>query len=362
MNPISAITPISVQNANIKSSKPQNNINFTGNLGDKFVRQIIQGENVDSKKILSEVKGTFSLSSSKVEDVMESFISKLRELSGENSNLSDALSKAQEKISITRIEKDHAVSTVESRLKFQYQKELAEKDALIERMRTTISKFEPAFKVKSVDEINTIMPDKALSIMEEMKESKTKAVSSMFEFLMTGKGQQEAIKQIERNSMLLKASDDGMFKIHELNEGRDNLHKAGIYPTLNPTFAIALIEQALMGSEKGQYIVSPVIAKQVKDNAMAILTPLEDRRYWSTNLEGINKSLNDTIENVINFHNNFLAGIKNLKSRSVDSELEIVRKDFDINNSYVIFNEKGASEPRKLSFRQVESIGAVSSR
>lgn len=362
MNPISAITPISVQNTNIKSSKPQNNINFTGNLGDKFVRQIIQGENVDSKKILSEVKGTFSLSSNKVEDVIESFIEKLRELSGENRNLSRNLNEAQGKINRFPMEKNNAVYDAEHQLRSQYQQMLAQKDAEVAQMKKEIAKYEPAFKVKSVDEINTIMPDKALSIMEEMKESKTKAVSSMFEFLMTGKGQQEAIKQIERNSMLLKASDDGMFKIHELHEGRNNLQKDGIYPTLNPTFAINLIEQALIGSEKGQYVISPVIAKQVKDNAMAILTPLEDRRYWNTNLEGINKSLNDIIEDVINFHNNFLAGIKNLKSRATDSELEIVRKDFDINNSYVIFNEKGASEPRKLSFRQVESIGSVSSR
>ncbi len=370
MNPISAITPISVQNPNIKSSKPQNNINFTGNLGDKFVRQIIQGENVDSKKIISEVKGTFSLSSNKVEDVIESFIEKLRELSGENgklhsrnSDLSDALNKAEEKISISQIEKNHAVSDARNKARYQYQQMLDEKDAEIAKMKKEIAKYEPAYKVRSIDEIGTILPDDVLKIMEEMKENNVNAISSMFDFLMTGTGQQDAIKQIERNSMLLKANGDGMFNIDDLKEGRVNLlHKNNIYPTSNAGFAIRLIEQALIGSEKGQYIASPVIAKQVKDNAMAILTPLEDKRSWNTNLESIKKSLDEVIENAISFHKNFPEGIKNLKSRSADSGLEIVRKDFDMQNSYVLFKETGASKPIKLDFRQVENIGRVNYR
>ena len=69
MNTISAVTPTQVQNPTPVNAKKQNHVNFTGNLGDKFVRQVINGTDIDPKAILSEAKGTFGLKSEKVEDI-----------------------------------------------------------------------------------------------------------------------------------------------------------------------------------------------------------------------------------------------------------------------------------------------------
>ena len=68
----------------------QKTICFNGKLGDKFVSQIIRGEEVHPKTITKEVKNIFGkLNCEKLEDITESLICKIKELHKENKNLRD---------------------------------------------------------------------------------------------------------------------------------------------------------------------------------------------------------------------------------------------------------------------------------
>jgi len=82
---ISAITP-SYGTNNVQAKR--SNVQFTGNLGDKFVNQIINGTTVKPQDVIKEMKGTFGIKTDHAEDIMESFIGKVRDLFKEKMSLS----------------------------------------------------------------------------------------------------------------------------------------------------------------------------------------------------------------------------------------------------------------------------------
>ena len=74
-------------------------------------------------------------------------------------------------------------------------------------------------KVKSIEELDVIMPKTAiLTAQEEMKEHSEEARESMLNYLLTGKGQEAVLAQTERNNILMKAMQDGITQLPEVNE------------------------------------------------------------------------------------------------------------------------------------------------
>ena len=362
MNTISAVTPTQVQNPTPVNAQKQNHVNFTGNLGDKFVRQVINGTDIDPKAILSEAKGTFGLKSEKVEDIMESFIGKVKELFSDNMKLQGKLNDAERKIYNFPDEKQQAINETTTRLQQSFSQtisaknqEIAAKDKEVAQMKAEVAKYEPMVKVKSVEELDTIMPDKVSEILDELAEHKIEARKSMFDFLMTGKGQEDALTQVERNNQIMKARQDGMFNIPELDKKWNSItRQEEIWPSGDIHFTLNMIENALTGHPNGVYLSSPVIKAQVKNNAMAILTPMANGS--KSNLENIEKQLTERLNNVEKFHKGFAAGIEKYKKHHPNVKIEISRVDFDTSNSKIkLSNEDGLLS--EVNFYQVSNHG-----
>lgn len=362
MNTISAVTPTQVQNPTPVNAQKQNHVNFTGNLGDKFVRQVINGTDIDPKAILSEAKGTFGLKSEKVEDIMESFIGKVKELFSDNMKLQGKLNDAERKIYNFPDEKQQAINETTTRLQQSFSQtisaknqEITAKDKEVAQMKAEVAKYEPMVKVKSVEELDTIMPDKVSEILDELAEHKIEARKSMFDFLMTGKGQEDALTQVERNNQIMKARQDGMFNIPELDKKWNSItRQEEIWPSGDIHFTLNMIENALTGHPNGVYLSSPVIKAQVKNNAMAILTPMANGS--KSNLENIEKQLTERLNNVEKFHKGFAAGIEKYKKHHPNVKIEISRVDFDTSNSKIkLSNEDGLLS--EVNFYQVSNHG-----
>ena len=218
-----SISPVNMSNKhNVNTLKRQNTVQFTGALGDKFVREI---ETVVTPDIMKELKGTFGLKTEKVEDVIGTFVEAMRDMIDKRKLLSVELKSAKAKIAEFPKQKDDAVRARESELINSWTKTIQAKNeevsaakAETKEAKAALEKYKPVVAVKPVEEMVSIMPDKALEILNEMVEHKAAANKSMFEFLMTGKGQEEALAQIERNNMLKKASEDGIFNIQSISK------------------------------------------------------------------------------------------------------------------------------------------------
>ena len=320
MNTVLQITPNYAYNMNMRSNSQ--NINFKGSLGDKFVKEIINDVDVKPADLIREMKGTFGIKTDKAEDILESFIAKVKQLYSDKRGLKSELQKSNEKINAFPKEKENAVSEGQRQVREYFQgvvrskdSELSAKDAQLKEMKSQLEKYQQVVKVKSVEEVGTIMPDRAVELMEELIKNKVSARKSMAEFLLTGKGQEEALRQIERNNMIMKAHSDGITQIPEVEAKMKEMQKSGMYFSRDSYFTTTFIEKALKGSPKGSYIKSKVIKDQIKANAMAILSPMADERYSNTGVKAIEQELDKSLANVEKYHDGLSKGIEKIKGR-----------------------------------------------
>lgn len=313
MNTISPITP----NYNHYKKSTSTNVQFGGNLGDKFVKEIINNVDVKPEDLIKEMNGLFGIKKGKAQDIMESFIAKVKQLYSDKRALKSELQKTNEKIDVLNREKDNAVITAERKVKENFQsiiqeknKEVLAKDNELKEMKAQLEKYQQVAKVKSVQELDTIMPDKAIEIIDGLVKNKISARKSIAEFLLTGKGQEDALKQIERNNMLMKAQADGVTRIPEIIKKIDEMKGSGVYLSSDSYFTINLIESALKGSPKGNYVKSTAIKDQIKENAMAILTPM-----CNTGKKALQQELDKCLDKVEKYHDGLAKGIEKLKKR-----------------------------------------------
>lgn len=318
MNTISQFTP----NYTGTTQSKRQNVQFTGNLGDKFVNQIINGTSVKPSEMIKEMKGTFGIKTDKAEDILESFIGKVRDLFKEKTGLSMKINEQERQIRSFPQEQENAVDKARNEMREYWQnivrskdEQMALKDKEVADMKSQLEKYQQVAKVKSVEEIGTVMPDRAIEIMEEMIENKIASRKSMAEFLLTGKGQEEALKQIERNNTILKANQDGIIKIPEVNNKNNEMNKAGVHFSQDYYFTLNLIESALKGSPNGSYVKSQALKKQIKENAMAILTPMADDRYCNTTVNALSAELDKRLSLVEQYHDGLPKGIEKMKTR-----------------------------------------------
>lgn len=318
MNTISPLTPSYAQ----YNHKANNNVQFKGDLGDKFVKEVINNIDVKPADLIKEMKGTFGIKTEKAEDILESFIGKVKQLYGDKRALKSELQKSNEKINAFPKEKENAVYEGQRQVREHFQtiirskdEEVAAKNAEVKEMKAQLEKYQQVAKVKSVEEIGTIMPDKAIEIIDEMLENKIAARKSMAEFLLTGKGQEDALEQIERNNAIMRANRDGITQIPEVEAKVESMKGSGVYFSNDSYFTLNMIEKALKGSPKGNYIKSRVMKDQIKQNAMAILTPMADERYSNMGVKALEKDLDECLQRVEKYHDGILKGINKLKSR-----------------------------------------------
>ena len=351
----------------VNTNRNNQNVNFKGALGDKFVEEIVSGNHVKPERIMEAVKGTFGPKKEKVNDVIESFTSKIAELSYKNSALTERVNDQSEKIADFPFQKEDAVRETTERLEKSFtsiikdkDKEIAQKDAKIKELE----KYESMGKVKSLEDIDVVMPDVAIETFDKMIEKRADSTQSMLNFLTTGKGQEEALKQINRNNIILKAHTEGVTDIKEVKEANKRANDSGIWITSDANFTLNMIGQALKGWKNGSYLNSTPIKNQVKENAMAILTPMADKRYCNTGIKSISKMLDDTVDGAQKFHKNFEQGkekflneVKELGEKGEYTCEEVVVPFSSIQSKFVLTNTKNPDYKWEHSYEDLAIMG-----
>ena len=269
------------------NSMNKNSLNFKGAIGEKFVKEMASGEHVEPAKVMEAVKGTFGPKSEKVADVVESFTSKISALMYENKNLKHTVDMQSDKIADFPHEKEHAMETVRNEMIESFQQvlkgkdaKIAEKDAQIEHLK----KYESMAKVKSVDDIDVVMPDDA-------------------------------------NNIMMKASKEGSTGIDDVQKACHEASLADENYTLDANYTILMMEQALKGNPKGKYLESAPIAKQVKENAMALLSPIIENGVGSSSLKTYEHQVDKTLQEVKDYHRLFPKNLERFKKDFNESGL-----------------------------------------
>lgn len=357
-----SFNPAFSQNSN------RQNIQFQGDLGNNIVRQITKGEEVLPETLVKEVKGKFGvIKTEKVSDIFESLINKVRDLFKENKGMKDLLDEADKRISRFPREKDDAVYKAEKTLRDYFASIISNKDSKIAEqqkeigeMSARLKKYEPMSKVKSIEEIGVIMPERAKEILSEVVENRVAAYQSMEDFLFNGKGQQAALDQLGRLIELSKAQKDGIFAIPEMDrllKGVNQEHH--IYISSSTLYNMRnMIEQALRGSKNADYLESSAISTQVKNNAMALLSPHANEKYSNESIKEIERELDKTIKKILEYRRGFTKGIEKLKQRhNGNVELKFEEVPYNYLSSKVLV--KPASEPEySLPYYQISDFGS----
>ena len=345
-------------------SNAKRNINFKGAIGDKFVREIVSGNDVEVSKMLEAVKGTFGLKTDKVSDVLESLTKKIVSLVSENKEQKALINSQADKIAEFPKKTEGAVfeavesvrSSMREALKAK-ESELTKKNNEIEQLQ----KYKGMANVKSVKEVDCLMPDQIVKLFGEMRSKKEVSLDSMHNFLLNGNGQEEAVAQIGRNNLLLNARRDGMLNISELQKAEEEIHKDGLWIQENVEFAYSMISKALEGSNEGKYLESQTMYSQIKKNAKALLCSLVDEKSgWSYSAKDIDSYLDSLFNNVKKFHRNFATGQDKMAKEGYISEA-IHSVKYDNAHSTITYKDKDGGK-RVLSFYQIANIGEARNR
>ena len=125
-----------------------------------------------------------------------------------------------------------------------------------------------------------------------MKKTKPAAEKSLYNYVMTGIGQEEFLKFISNNNILVKARHDNMQnepKTAQILEEND-------FGKNSIILACEMLSNILKEEKDGEKILSPEIHKDITIRAEAILEIFRDDNTDSEEL------INKTLENVKNFY------------------------------------------------------------
>lgn len=319
------VTP-NYTSATVRNNKPA----FKGALGEKFVSKMAHGEVVKPEEVMNAVKGTFGPKTEKVADVVESLLGRVQVLTSNNEANLKGRQIAEAKLAEVPKQIQDAEWKMATSMRENFERtiqaknaELAAKDTELKAAKEYAAKYEPMAKVKSIDELGIVMPEQAIETLNEMAAHKEEAADSMFNFLMSGKGQEAALAQIERQNVILRARMDGIDKIPEVQKTFENTRKeAGIYAGTEPLFFTTnLIESALYGNPKAVYLESRAIRNQVKTNAMGLLTPMCSDKYYNTGVKAAEADLDKSFDNILKFHQNLAKGKEKIAKEYKDAEI-----------------------------------------
>ncbi len=275
-----------------------NDVAFRGMLGDKFVQEItVYHRNLTANTLLQASKSKLvGLDSGKVTDIFESFITGLTKEAKEKHTLQERLNSLSKEVP-ERIKE--AIKATEDSIFPSVKSALAAKDdEIVEKERTIreLRRYEAMAKVKSLDEIGTVMPETAIATAQEMREHQQEAEESMLTYLLTGKGQEAALQQTERSNIMIKAMEDGITQIPHVADAIQGVNFA------DTGFYLKRLMETALRSEEGSVILSPVLRNQVKDNMLGLLLPHANEKYSNTGIEGIKRETDSTLEELVQFH------------------------------------------------------------
>ena len=310
------ITNYSNYRNNVQLNKK--NVAFEGVKGDHIVRRLAQFDDVKVSEVMQELKGTFGPKSEKVEDVIESFIAALKERFSKEAVASDqikvyqsSLERAEQRIKEAEDEVSDVREAFSGALKAKTAA-LKEKEEELKKAQEIANKYKPMASVKSVDELGVIMPDEVIKVAQEMQRNKSNAAQSMMNFLLSGKGQEEALAQIERNNILQRARLDHLDDIPGVSAAFKQMNDNGVYPNVSHAFIIGMIKNSLLTCPKGDYILSNTMGEQIKKNATAILLPNIDEKclpHYVGEKSNVSKFVESQIDEIIkevkDFHKTF---------------------------------------------------------
>ena len=292
--------------SNLSKSK---SVAFSGNTDDNVVK-INRGELPDIDSLLKDMKGSFNYKAKDVEAVVKALVKCAQDKDNKIANLEASLQQTQADLAKEKrnVQKAFDASEANSNRCVESLRakdvQLAQKDEELQKMRAFVEKYKPMCSVKSIDELDTVTPEVAFQTLEDMAANRSKAAESLVEFLTTGKGQEEFLAQLERNNIFAKARED---KVDQMPSIKDKCEKligeqhlfAGFYPS---SFILNSISEALKTSPDGELIMNPKVKEQVKANAMALLAPVADNKFYNTQLPQIEKYLDENLDKVSRFY------------------------------------------------------------
>ena len=294
----------------------------------------------------------FGIKTEAVQDVFESMSRTISELVRDNKTVVQRLRAAEDKIADAPKQTRQAVTEAENKLVDSYRKIIEVKNSQIadrDRQIKELEKYKSSMYVKSIDEIGAVMPETILETIKAMGEHKIAARKSMFDYLMTGKGQEEALAQIERSNILTKAHMDGMFEIPDLKEAVKKAYYG------EPLFFVEnLIKNSLLGTEKSEYLNSKSIRNQVKTNAIAIASPFANERYSNTNLANLPSRIDKILDEVLEVRTSLANGMKQLKAARGEA-VEFKPVEFDMEASKYLL--KDGNTPYEANYWNLVNIG-----
>lgn len=349
---IQAITPNYVQNYSRNNySQNRQQVGFTGVRGDEVVRKIVSGADVRPDELIKEMKGTFGIKKDVAEDIMESLIGKIKGLFDSNMALERKGVDADRKISSLASENNAAnnrISYLESRVETQNSaladrnQTIAENKKEIEKLNAELTKYGSVMKIKSLEEVGAVTLEEAFKVMDDIVAHKNAAMKSVHDFLMTGKGQEEALAQIERNNILGKAELDGLGSSKEYIDKINESARSGVpIPGGLPLwFAQRMVQDVIEASPKSANYHSKAIAEQVKTNAMAILDPLTSSKWSNTTSATISKGIEDIIQGAKDNQYYLKRGIERLKENNPEYDVVLKEVPYDFRESKAYLTEK----------------------
>ena len=135
VSPITHINTLSQSNTTLKK---HNNVNFKGSIGNKFVSMMESGSNVGTKNVIDKIKGFWGINKNKAEDVIQSFITKIKELKNDNALLTAQLKEKQAKN--LKLKEDN------EKLLSKYELELKEKNDTLKKLNEQIEHWKESME------------------------------------------------------------------------------------------------------------------------------------------------------------------------------------------------------------------------
>ena len=323
-------------NNSIKKQYKFSNPNFQGALEEQFLKEAIAKKSLPAvETIMNKISAFMGLSVVKTKGMFEALLKALNDSLSENAILNQKIAELNKKISNDEIAYRAEFAKNERELRDGFSKTLEQKNALIAEKDAKIAelqKYEGMAGVKSI---------------EEIKANNESAHKSLFEYIMTGKGQEEFLKQIARNEYLVKARKDGIEKIPSVSTAIEQAANDGIrvlgffsYET-----ACEMLGNCLKTFANGDYIQVPAIYRQVRDNANSLLLPLlkqDEHCPYKT----VEKEMQDAIK--------FQNGIKDAKlalAQKGYNYLSETRRGVSPNESFMTFVDNNDGITRDYSLQ-----------
>lgn len=287
---------ITAINSNYQTPKTQlkNNsqVNFRGRLGTKMLEK---AGGLELKSVLSEITGFFGLKTTKVKDVLESFIERIniqekasKVMKQDIASKGNKIAKLEEENKTLEQQNEILKTSLAGRDEriFNLQRDAIKKDEEI----AYLEPYRKMLAVKPINEIGVLMPDEVIEIIKMAKANESISIQSAYEFAMTGKGQEALLEQINRSNAIQKAFEDGMKDFPKLRESVNDMRFGFGYD--QEALARSYFVEALQRNKEGSYLVSKSIKSQIEQNIEAFLAPLRNPKYsYNPVFEITNKAL-----------------------------------------------------------------------